>query len=287
MQKRSEERFFHQASAFGLGGYVSVPGNFSEILEVKAAISLPPSGGRGKVRAENHDYNRSPVAISFDFAESEVAGYPRPDGKTHQSVATVTVNGLNIMNRVTAEKVVCRLVSTEYSDPAARKQADEGTELLPDGMGLVAAGSYIKGLRIDGFLVKPIHNELLLGEETFSSLREKCKDEFVDPEGKAFALPDLGPIKRAHTKKEKRTILRRFDDCYVLTSIYKKLIVEEGSYLKPEGTTVLVPDFGRVRLGEFLISRDARLLTMIVCQLGCPVNGELAAAGVRNNGSDY
>jgi len=284
MQKQDTGRFFYQAGAFGLGGHISVPGSFSETLEVKASISLPPSGGRGKARVEGHDYNRAPVAISFAFAESEVAGYLRPDGK-HQAVSTVTVNGLNVMNRVTAEKVVCRLVSTEYLAP--RTQADSGTEELADGMEVVAVGSYIRDLRIDGFSVKPIHNELLLGEKTYSSLRKSCKDAFVDPDGNAFSLPDLGPIKRTHSAKNRQTILRRFDDCSVLASIYKKVEVEEGSLLKPIGTTVLVPDFGRVRLGEFLISRDARQLTMIVCQLGCPVDGEVAIAGVRGNGSDY
>jgi hypothetical protein len=276
MEQPANKRFFHNASAFAVGGQVSVPGVFDDVLETQAATSLPAVGGHSVGRAEHYSYRRPLVGVSFERAESQVTGYRLPNAGAHQAVATVTVTKLNIMDRVKAERVVARLVSTEHEGEV---------KLLP-------AGSFFEGLTIDGFAVTPVYHEVLLGAETFGSLREKASPDrlkggtspFADPDGKPFPLPALGDVKREAVKD--RTLFRPFQDCYVLTSIFSKLVVA-GGYLKIEGTSVVVPDFGRVHLGEFLISREARLLTMIVCDLGCPVVGRVAAGGLRGNGSGY
>lgn len=253
MEKDARTRFFHNASAYGFGGHVSVPGSFSEVLEVQAAISLPSVGGRGEARSPIYDYNRPPASFSFVSAVSEVTGYRREDG-THQSVATVTVTGLNIMKRVTADRVVARLVSTEGLE----------LELLP-------VGSFIENLRIDNFQVTTIFDDPLMTVRTFSGLSGIGK------------VPSLAPAKK---QAEETAVFPPFEDCYVLTSIFREVQVEPG-YLQVDGSSILVPDLGRVRLGEFLISRGARLLNMIVCELGCPVDGEMAVSGVRGNGHGY
>jgi hypothetical protein len=50
---------------------------------------------------------------------------------------------------------------------------------------------------------------------------------------------------------------------------------------------VAVPDFGNIYFGEMFVKADARRLTMVRFQLGCPDGGDVVAADSENNGGGY
>ncbi len=50
------------------------------------------------------------------------------------------------------------------------------------------------------------------------------------------------------------------------------------------GNVLVVPQFGRIFLAEFLIKKHSRSLIMLRIELGSPVEGQILASGVEGNG---
>jgi hypothetical protein len=128
--------FRHHASAAAFGGYMTAP--FTEALTTQAASVLSPVGGYGSARVENYRYHQ---IVSFDVGYSQVIGTRRLDRKgntVHETLSQAVVEGLNILDIVTADRVVSRLAS-EYveSEP-------------PDEYRFRPIGSYFVNLRIAG-----------------------------------------------------------------------------------------------------------------------------------------
>src|SRR5262249_11926372 len=90
--------------------------------------------------------------VSFQTAEAVVAGNFSPKDQSYDAVATVTVTGLNILNMVTADRVVARIAS---SHSAVQAQCHS----------IVPVGAYFENLRIAGFRVN-----LDLATNTFTRL---------------------------------------------------------------------------------------------------------------------
>ena len=131
--------FAFRASAAALGGIFTRP--FHEPVPVQAASMLASVGGYGSARVENFRFRE---LVSFRAAYTQVVGneYTGDDGPERSTLVLSVVEGLNILDMVTADRIVGRLVSeTPRSD---------GSELrwLP-------AGSYFVNLRIGGHLIEP------------------------------------------------------------------------------------------------------------------------------------
>jgi hypothetical protein len=126
-------RFLYNASALALGGRMTRP--FAEVIEAQAATMLPVTGGYGSARVDKFCYRD---LISFESAYSTVVGNEGDDG-TVNTLATVTIEGLNLMGVITADLVVGRLVS-----------AYTGGDELPAHPG----GSHFVNLRVGGVEVR-------------------------------------------------------------------------------------------------------------------------------------
>lgn len=131
MKKTDTSRFLYHAQGIGLGGFLSSPAD--EALETQAAVSLPITGGYG--RAASRDYSFHGF-VSLREAHSYVSGKKSRTG-IHETLVTSVVEGLNILDVVTADRIVARLVSS--SSGAIGEQPKIGT-----------IGSYFVNLRIKG-----------------------------------------------------------------------------------------------------------------------------------------
>jgi hypothetical protein len=132
-----ESRFLFHAHAMALGGQLTRP--CCEIIKTQGAVALPAIGGSGSVRIGPF----SQRGISFREARSVVEGNTQknPDGTTtYNTLTTVTIEGLNIHETVTADKVVARLTCEQ-----SKRDAD-----LP----ICPVGSYFVNLRIGDIPVK-------------------------------------------------------------------------------------------------------------------------------------
>jgi hypothetical protein len=258
-----EERFLHHANAVAFAGSIRRP--FNEIIESQASSVLSINGGFGSARVENFRFRE---LASFRSASSTVAGnVSKSDGgnDVENGLATATVEGLNIGGVVTADVVVGRLVSRH----AGR----------PDALPMLPVGSYFTNLRIAGFRIDPQPHDILFQSATLGEMDDACKK-------KPRRLPvDSGgqPIEIDHPTKPGSPEPR------VLTSLFERpSTLPPGCFAKERhGWGIVVPGFGTVFLGEFLITRSSRRLTMIRVEMGSPVEGEFVSNVLEGNGSTY
>jgi len=122
--------FFH-AQAIGAGGRITRP--FDELLEVQAATALPIGGGQGSSRVENFRFKN---ILSFRSADAHVTGSQSKDSKSFATLAAVAIEDLNIMDVITAKRIVSRITSHHGID-------DTEPSITP-------LGSRFEGLRIAG-----------------------------------------------------------------------------------------------------------------------------------------
>ncbi len=124
-----EQVFLYHALATGVSGHITLP--FQQIIEVQAPSALPFTGGYSASRAEGFRFEE---IISFSSAETITTG-----SETRQffnTLATATIEGLNIQNVLVADRVVARLASKYSKDTGERT--------------VTIAGSHFENLRIGG-----------------------------------------------------------------------------------------------------------------------------------------
>jgi len=246
MHIADESGFVFHASTFALGGEITRP--FNDVLDVQAAATLPSAGGYGSSRAEKFRYREM---ISFDRAYSQVVGSSR--GGVHETLVTSVIEGLNILDMVTADRVVGRLVS------------EHGRGGKHDPVSLLPLGSYFVNLRIAGVPVHPRPHEMIMQK----------------------SLPpvfDLDTDLRADAKLEVKTggRARRVNDFYMTTSIFQPV---DGPFKTDASGIIDIDGFGRIILGQYIVTRDSRRLSMIICHLGSPVGGTVVVIEPGGNGS--
>src|SRR5271163_2261481 len=109
MRPTSTKTFYFQSDAHSLGGFVNHPSQ--KMIASQAHSSLPAVGGQ---------VTTSTGSFNHDSIVSCRSAYTRVSGREHQTdgpwsmVVTSVVEGLNIMEVVTAERVVGQ-VSIEYA----------------------------------------------------------------------------------------------------------------------------------------------------------------------------
>jgi hypothetical protein len=272
--------YHYHASAHALSGDLTRP--VQHLVEVQAGISLPSTGGVGSAHVENF---RVDEVISFKRGYSHVAGSVKEEkGKrTHTTHATATVEGLNILDVVTADRIVAR-VSSSFEEPEKKKLGPhEGKVLL--------VGSKFENLRIAGYHVEvELDHELLsLKPGTFAAVRASFKSnernlrdlakETFKARGIDLDLPEeLKPegvllcsvVKKVHFKNPG---FGRRDDPFTPPGV------------EPIGRHAYhVVDFGNVFFSEVLCQHGRKTLTMLRVELGSPNGGGFVASEAVVNG---
>lgn len=144
--------FLYHALATGVSGQITLP--FHHTIAVQAPTALPISGGYSSSRVEGYRFDQ---VLSFASAETTTAG--SESREFFNTLATATVEGLNLQNVLTADRVVARL-ATKYSK-------DTGERFV------TFAGSHFKNLRITGC---PI--EVQIDPEQLKASRESERARF-------------------------------------------------------------------------------------------------------------
>jgi hypothetical protein len=235
--------FRYHAESYAFTGEFIRP--IKHLIEVQAGMSLPFLGGYGQNSAENFSIDH---LVSFRRGYTHVSGTTGPDGH-RTSQATAVVEGLNILDMVTADRIVARLSSDH--DPEKR----EGH--------IIAVGSSFDNLRIAGCEVKiQFDHELLLKNETFADLSKNVarftKSGRIAQENRGVAI------------------------CSLANSIDTKC-----PGVEVEGHMVTVPQFGRIFIAEVISSEGTKSISMLRFELGSPHEGQLLAAGAKTNGTPW
>jgi hypothetical protein len=256
----NKTHYSFRADANALGGFLAQP--LHKHIPTLAPISLPAVGGFATARSG---------AFNLDEVVSCASAYTLVTGRESESdgsISTLTmavVEDLNILEVVTAERIVAQLVVT-----------------IPNGNGprrISVAGSRFEGLRLAGRDCVPklnsaLHHgndghELPLTWHTVRQAGQLQADKLVgwfEGRGKdAFEW-----AKRRHAWMT-TSASRLAEGDPVLCSLVDGF---EGSESNGHcGHIVEIPGFGRIILGELRVSRDSVQLVSIRAELGCPITG--------------
>ena len=188
-------------------------------------------------------------------------------------VTTSVIEGLNIMEVVTADRIVGQ-VSLQYAKGAPFPR-------------ISFAGSRFDGLRVAGRDVVPVMNK------KFMTLH--CEDE------DCLSLKEFRKASREQGRtiiksaKKLKWVLDRFswmdsepkpgEDRCVLCSLVDG--VDPNVPGRSFGHVLEIPEFGRIFLGEFTPSCGSVRLSMIRAELGCSIQGNISAGVVGGGGGTF
>lgn len=270
MQSHQPRNFYtFRADANALGGFLQEP--FQKIIPTLAPVSLSPVGGFATARSEA--FNLDDI-VSCACAYTRVSGREHADGSISIQVAA-TIEKLNILEVVTAERVVAQVSLSLSSGP----------------LKFSLAGSCFEGLRLAGCANRPKLNSRLHQPGSGPSsqgLTLTCEDLRQTGREQAAKLINgfqggaPGAQQWAKSRHEWMTAERPRDDGTVLCSLVDGF--EGAGSSEGCGHVVEIPGFGRIILGELLVSRNSVQLVSIRAQLGCPVNGQIGVNAVGGGG---
>jgi hypothetical protein len=131
-----KKRFLFHAHTTALSGSLRRP--FNEQIQTQAGSALSATGGVANGRVEKF---RHRDLISCDAAYTTAVGHSDDETlttpATHTTLVTATVEGLNVLNMVTADRVVTRIASVHNADGTSEPR-------------ILTVGSYIDNLKIAG-----------------------------------------------------------------------------------------------------------------------------------------
>lgn len=256
MSETIKKIYHYSAQGHGLSGQFERP--LQRLIEVQAPASLPTIGGHGNARVSNFKFQEF---VTFREAYTHVSGSQDKKTSSHTTLVTSTVEGLNVLDVVTADRIVARL-SSEH--PAENHEPQ-----------IVVLGSKFENLRIAGCPVDvELNHDLFLRLDTFDAIGKELETnaEFrkmaEDPyqTGQSQKLPDAHGV--------------------LLCSLVKNMKVS-CTGVKRNGHAFVVPQFGKIFLGEILAKHGTRTLTMLRLEMGSPVCGGLTAAEIIVNGQTW
>jgi hypothetical protein len=232
--------FHFHALGHALSGTFHRP--FDHVIPAQAATSLPSIGGHASARVENF---RAHHFVSFKAGHAHVSGSWMGEN-TVTTITTATLEGLNILEFITADRVVARLTS-------------EGKHGQKESH-IIAIGSEYENLRIGGHPVKvTLRHDLFLKCPTHEDLRKAVASD--KNSGKIVAT----------------------DDGATLCSLVEKIETNlQGVEIR--GHILRIPHFGEVSLAEVFAVPGTRTLTMLRLNLGSPDGGQLTGAEVLSQG---
>lgn len=249
--------FHFHAHAQALGGEFRHP--LWSIIPTQATASLPTVGGHATAEATDFHFQDF---IHIRHAHTHISGKRRqarnPDGSckvdragkeiiefvTHSST---TLTGLNILGRLTFDRIVSRLSSIHVNgNPEGHITADD---------------SRFEGFRIDGqeFEVK-LQHDLLVKSQTFAELARTLASN-----------PKFGKIDAK----------RQVASCTLIDTIATK---KKLPGVTVQGNLITIDNFGKIFLAEVFAEVGTRTLTMLHLELGSPHVASIAAGESVTNG---
>jgi hypothetical protein len=268
-------RFFARGNAVAAGGYVHRVNDkvIRQNIPLRcASSSLPVVGGSseshtGPFRFVHEEFWPEAVlsfSSSFTKAWHTQDDFEKPEEqRTHTTHVMAGIERVGVGKRLSIERANAYLRSDyRHREPTSIKTVQVA----------------IDGLVIDGVrFTVTFETELYSSLDTDQKLRDEyAKPKFVKEHGHQF---QSGP--EAPGKGQMPEIAG-----YVVVSLVQRITwpgkLPKGA--KVEGNVITWPDFGRIILGEMLISGDARRLTLVRLELGSPLQASMAFVETESNG---
>jgi hypothetical protein len=285
MDASFDRKSYYFAEATALAGKLLLP--LEQEIKPQAFAKLPDVGG---YLAQRADKFRVESAISYESAHTQVAGNrEKKPGHGYSTLVTSVIEGLNILDVVTADLVVAQ-ISTEHPLDG----------YVPS---ITFLGTRFENLRIAGHEVK-----LKLCLDIFGTKPENDAPYTRSPEFVNRVAEQHARVREQESGHESPLgeLLERFnfvpesfanstgDEENVECSLVDKA---EGTYPgQTSGHVIHVPHFGTIHLARLRLKHDdfkpgtrtprkTHLeLTMVDADMGCVSHGQVQGATAKTNG---
>lgn len=247
-------RFLYHADAVAASGYITLP--IQETMPAQAATAVPMLGGHGSAVSEKF---RHRTYFAFERAESHVVGSYSEKDKAHGTLASTVIEGLNIMDVVTCDRIAARITT---------KHPESGESAF------IPLGSRFENLRIAGHRIDvDLATDLFAEHDTWTKLNKAHRED-------ASVRAELNRI----------SLTRRGDGGFPESKGMMHCSLARNLEKLPGGLSrrahgIYVPHFGTVYLGEYFVSGSQHRLLMLHVDLGCAIEGCYGSGGVGGNGN--
>lgn len=283
MEQYIKRFHYYHADASAFGATLETP--VSDIVPAQASISLPVIGGYLTSRVEKFNYEGM---FSFESAYTNVAGTVSTKNAGWVSMVTASVQGLNILDIVTADQVVTKIMTEHPRDP--RDGYDPKVSFV---------GSRIEGLRVGGYPVKVTLDLDMCDQGDAESYPGKpCIEDrkFLGAAEQQYRR--MNDAKKSYPGWVRdRSIPAWVKDRYqwdnarrgrrgaVVCSLVKEL---EGEFPgRPCGHVLEIPEFGKIFLAELLVDHNSYRMIMMRLELGCGTKGNGGIGGGNIEGRTF
>ena len=272
-----ERKHTYNAEASVLSGKLLLP--VAQTIEPQAHAKLDPQGGYFNQRLDGY---RLESVISFSAAYSHVAGNKsNKPGEGWNTLTTTVVEGLNVMEVLTADRVVGQTITQHPLK------------------GYMPSISFL-GTRFENLRIAGVPVELEWDQEIFGSTPVNDVSYALDP----------GVLSRVSRQYDR--ILQNKNLPAALQERYNRLSSTLGSTEAVEcslvnrvaglfpgtiaGNVITIPGFGTITLAKLTVKHEDPIasakthkkttftLTMIDLKLGCAIDGEVIVGGGPTNG---
>jgi hypothetical protein len=263
--------FYFHAEATPLGGYIEKP--LQKHIPSQSSGSLPAVGGHVATRSEAFNFEE---IVSCRSAYSRVSGSQDEDG-SWWTLATSVIEGLNILEVVTADRVVAQ-ISVEHP-------ADGGPPRVS------FAGSRFERLQIGGsepsLEMNPTFQAHGRGGPLNWALFQETGAKQAAKLVKSVEGDDDRDLSKGLTERYGWLAAKRKSGAH--ECVLCSLVEGVGPAIpgKSFGHVVQIPHFGRIVFGEVIAYPASVQLSMVRAELGCATHGGLNMASAVVNGTGF
>jgi hypothetical protein len=275
----SESTHRYHAEASALKGTLILP--ISQEIEPQVHAKLPEVGGYLTQRA---DLYRLESIISFRSAYTHVSGAlsDKSDGG-HTTLTTTVVEGLNVMEVVTADRIVGQMITDHPL---------EGKGYIPS---ISFLGTRIENLRIAGEPIELQFDHDIFGSKPVDDLPYTADAGFVSRVNRQYQR--IRQNKNLPTAVQER-YNRLFSTLGTSEEVECSLIDQVAGFVPGTiaGNVITIPGFGTITLAKLTVKHEdpheqtnvptktTFHLTMMDLKLGCAVHGNVPIGNGTSNG---
>jgi hypothetical protein len=276
MPEVNERTHTYNAEAIVLSGKLTLP--VTQTIEPQTHSKLDPKGGYFTQRSDGY---RLESIVSYSTAYSHVAGSENPKtNKGWNTLTTTVVEGLNVLEVLTADRVVGQTITHHPQK------------------GYMPSISFL-GTRFENLRIAGIPVELEWDQEIFASTPANDLPYALDPGvvsrvGRQYSRilqnKNLSPKLQEHYNQLSSTLgVAETIECSLvnrLAGLFPGTIA---------GNTITIPGFGTITLGKVTVKHEDPIgkthkkttftLTMIDLKLGCVIAGSVPIGTGGSNGS--
>ncbi len=273
--------FLYHAHGFAISGVIFRPKE--EHIPTQGMATLATTGGSAKAPV-NQPFAYENI-VSFKRSDTVITG-TSPKKNVYETDMKVTIEGLNIMDRFTADKVVTHIRCTHTLGDFGKENRDR-SEIVP-------GESEISGAKVDGeplnvsldnknFFNKYSNYARLREAYKKSSFRDEVQQRFHWVPGKSKRK--IPPPVETRYKWAERLKKKLPEHGHILCSVVDDIQSPKlGDYIF--GNMIVLPDFGTIYLGDYFVDKHGTRLEMVRVEIAKPFYGTICDGG-QGNGNGY